>query len=710
MNSNEIKEQEIQDTLFECIDNHVSFRFDSGAGSGKTYSLVECLRYLVKNKLNTIINHNQKIACITYTNVAVKEIRERIGTTDTIEISTIHERLWNIIRIYQPQLVSLHKNKLELELQAIEKDLNNNDKKSKYKLFAELESNERDDFVDYAYKTEDLFYKSQNLKAADFKKSYKDYIDIPDPDCLTSIISNVANFKSIIRLIYRKRRYQVSIDKITEGVYNRVDYDSASNQDRLGSMKFSHDTLLEYSYEMIRTYPILKKVIIDKYPFVFVDEYQDTAKSVVLIMKELHDYSALNGFNWLVGYFGDTAQNIYGSGIGKNIETYHNNLHIINKEFNRRSHEQVINIINKVRNDHICQVPFSEKREGNVKFYYSSENNQNKLDLTNVFLSEYKRDIGNEKIDCLVLTNKIMCQLNKFGDIYDTYSKFESVYFDNVNTELLSKDRENLSPIISQVYLFIKLYEKLYNPNTSYYDILGDTKRKITFNEANSLINQLRDNSYNSLLRVIRSVSNIALKNQKNPALDPILRHNLNLNRDDFSDYGSIEKYIKSQLYSLAAIRNTNTDSSNSDDEYNKKSSLAESFLSISIEQWLYWFNFLNQTDELDIKYHTYHGTKGEEYDNVAIIMEHSFGNGHKGKNKFKNYFHYLQSNEEEQKKILEDESAKIELDNTRNLLYVVCSRSIKNLRLLYLDDISDISEGIESIFVDVHEWKKVNN
>lgn len=36
---------------------------------------------------------------------------------------------------------------------------------------------------------------------------------------------------------------------------------------------------------------------------------------------------------------------------------------------------------------------------------------------------------------------------------------------------------------------------------------------------------------------------------------------------------------------------------------------------------------------------------------------------------------------------------------NTKNLLYVACSRAIKNLRVLYLDDISEIKEGIEKIF-----------
>jgi DNA helicase-2/ATP-dependent DNA helicase PcrA len=42
---------------------------------------------------------------------------------------------------------------------------------------------------------------------------------------------------------------------------------------------------------------------------------------------------------------------------------------------------------------------------------------------------------------------------------------------------------------------------------------------------------------------------------------------------------------------------------------------------------------------------------------------------------------------------------------NTKNLLYVACSRAIKNLRVLYLDDIKEIRIGIEAIFGEAKHW-----
>ena len=86
--------------------------------------------------------------------------------------------------------------------------------------------------------------------------------------------------------------------------------------------------------------------------------------------------------------------------------------------------------------------------------------------------------------------------------------------------------------------------------------------------------------------------------------------------------------------------------------------------------------------------------------------MQHSFGNTHKGKNKFKSYFEHLQLSKTEQTQKLYNELYSKEFYNTQNLMYVACSRAIKNLRVLYLDDISSIQQGLESIFGEVNPWE----
>ena len=129
--------------------------------------------------------------------------------------------------------------------------------------------------------------------------------------------------------------------------------------------------------------------------------------------------------------------------------------------------------------------------------------------------------------------------------------------------------------------------------------------------------------------------------------------------------------------------------------------------LNVNLGEWLNWISFINEErdDNTKVIYHTYHGTKGEEYDNVAIIMEHNFGGISTGKNKFKNYFSHIQSSPEEQNQKLQDIKYKEQLENTQNLIYVACSRAKKNLQILYLDDISEIKTGIEMLFDNINEF-----
>lgn len=88
-------------TELEQILGHIeagnNFLLSGGAGSGKTYSLIEVIKSIYEKEPIA------KIACITYTNVAVAEIKER-APYENLRVSTIHDFLWDIIKIYQGNL------------------------------------------------------------------------------------------------------------------------------------------------------------------------------------------------------------------------------------------------------------------------------------------------------------------------------------------------------------------------------------------------------------------------------------------------------------------------------------------------------------------------------------------------------------------------------------------------------------------------------
>jgi len=88
---------EIIDEIKDQIKAGNNFLVSGGAGSGKTYTLVQVLDLIYH--MNPLTN----IACITFTNIAADEIKHRVKY-DKLEVSTIHDFLWKSIKNYQNDL------------------------------------------------------------------------------------------------------------------------------------------------------------------------------------------------------------------------------------------------------------------------------------------------------------------------------------------------------------------------------------------------------------------------------------------------------------------------------------------------------------------------------------------------------------------------------------------------------------------------------
>jgi DNA helicase-2/ATP-dependent DNA helicase PcrA len=83
--------------IFDNIDDGRNFLLSGGAGSGKTYSLVHTIAQIIQE------NPTDKIACMTYTNAAVREIQGRFDNKN-LSVSTIHDFLWDSIKSFQKEL------------------------------------------------------------------------------------------------------------------------------------------------------------------------------------------------------------------------------------------------------------------------------------------------------------------------------------------------------------------------------------------------------------------------------------------------------------------------------------------------------------------------------------------------------------------------------------------------------------------------------
>ncbi len=332
---------ELEQIIGHIHDGH-NFLLSGGAGSGKTYTLVEVLREIIRE------NPTKKVACITYTNAAVKEIERRVAN-DNLRVSTIHDFLWDCIGHFQtalkPALIKL------INDEAITRSVN---------------------------------------------------MELPLPD---NFYEQVDGFKGIQYKEYCR---------VGEGI-------------------ISHDEVLILAEYMFNTYPKLCEILKGTYPFIMVDEYQDTNPLVVKIL--LEDIFANDGHKCIIGFFGDAMQSIYDDGVG-NLDRYKapaGKVYEVKKEQNRRNPLLVIELANKIRTDGLVQRPSEDVtapnmvdglvKDGIIKFVYSTHEGITLEQVKKRLTVDYGWDFNNaERTKELNLTHNLIAGKAGFGELMEAHN------------------------------------------------------------------------------------------------------------------------------------------------------------------------------------------------------------------------------------------------------------------------------------------------
>lgn len=99
----------IEELISSTLQSGKCFRVEAGAGAGKTFSLINAIEWIQKNKWSYYQRRKQNVICITYTNAAVEVIAERLQDGSIIIPSTIHSFAWNAIKQYQSFIISIIK-------------------------------------------------------------------------------------------------------------------------------------------------------------------------------------------------------------------------------------------------------------------------------------------------------------------------------------------------------------------------------------------------------------------------------------------------------------------------------------------------------------------------------------------------------------------------------------------------------------------------
>lgn len=310
-----------------------NFRLKAGPGAGKTEFLINHIK-TVLDKSDKLTNA-RKIACITYTNTAVDNIKKRLGlnSLSQVEVSTIHSFLYmNIIKPYCsfiPEEYGLNWRELDGHDDFI------------------IRKNYVGAWLTELKKAEVNFSKNVNQILSYFYESLTGWLGTLhfSLDDGAWVCDNSVKFDKKIRS--KLEPFLIDFKKI---YWEKGDLD--------------HNDVLFFSYVLIKTYPFILTVINAKFPYLFIDEFQDTNPIQAEIARMLAEHTQT-----VVGIIGDEKQSIY-EFQGARKEFFMN--FPVQKEYeileNHRSTKNIVDFLNEIRTD-IKQVSTRNEASGKVVLF-----------------------------------------------------------------------------------------------------------------------------------------------------------------------------------------------------------------------------------------------------------------------------------------------------------------------------------------------------
>lgn len=330
------------------------FKVQAGPGAGKTEFLVNHIKNVIQTSEK--LERMRKVACITYTNTAVESVLKRLGksVSSRVDVSTIHSFLYrNVVKPYCSFLPQ------------------------RYEVCVRKLNGHNDPVVIKKYVREWLG--NGDFKGLKRPNTKNQLLKMP--------ILNKAlqNWLLSMKLSYKNNDIQFICDNTKALAFdkeNKIQKIKKKNLDILEKELLSykkiywkngiidHDDILFFSYVLIRNYPFILTVLRAKYPYFFIDEFQDTSQVQAFIIDKIRQKGCI------VGVIGDKAQAIYGfqgaqvslfeSFGGKSINSY-----TISE--NHRSSNRIVDFLNSIRKD-IEQKSCNDIKNGDISILIGDRN------------------------------------------------------------------------------------------------------------------------------------------------------------------------------------------------------------------------------------------------------------------------------------------------------------------------------------------------
>lgn len=669
------------DQIIDCVEQGDNFVLQGGAGSGKTETLKQVVQTLTQS------HPNKKFVCITHTNKAADEITDRIGNLH--KVSTIHSFLNSEL---SPFKKSIHKVISEIFCQPpFEREpfADGSDEK-------EYKKSEHKRYKDSYEKLQDKSkqYFGNELEKVTGKREYE-----KDPESFNGALNEeIEKFNDAVRAEVLEKNYK-------DIGYNETPYDS------FRSGTYGHDGLLKVVSLVFKKFSIFGRLLSDKYDCIFIDEYQDTDREILL---SLLTRTPTDG-SLVVGLFGDSEQSIYEDGIGSAQDFVDSRyLTLIEKADNFRCSPQVIRLANKFRSDGLEQEvalkkldgveELPEVREGSAKLFYCIKPLKNDDEET----AEYK-ECCTSMLDQLIeyaaakLDHPVQLKLPNRAVAAD--AGFPSLY--KVFNDRFAQPREEIKKHLdrlqfSQLFELLKSFEASKTNRREFNRLLAKLKLQgysIT-NRADkarisSKLTEISESSMGAYATLLSAIDSDLIKKSdaherymdrrdlevKRISEDPILVEFERLFLSGFNTAPKIEGELKktpSDLIEIDIVREKF-------DEWKRdiqKKNFFNALLGDEVE-----FNeimaFYRYEDD-DSDYMTMHKTKGTGLDNVLVVLDEYNWNAYDFGSCFSE----------------NDANPKRQLASKR-LIYVACSRTKKNLAVVRLAENQEDANRMISFFED---------
>ncbi len=459
--------------------------------------------------------------------------------------------------------------------------------------------------------------------------------------------------------IQRYREQLALIDQV-----KRFTYGMGSNyaQGVLG-----HDDILKIGPELIEKHGLLRTLVAGRFPFIFVDESQDTNPALVAALRRIEE-SVDAGF--CLGFFGDPMQKIYASGIG--AIAVGDGWNEITKPENFRCPACILAVINRIRTEDDglqqvrgrtieCDIGTIEPVKGTARLFIfrADERRTERLEQVRSWLSVENNDskwsAGGSDADVrlLVLVHRMAARRLGFPNLYAALHDDAPA---NLKDGLLDGTAWVLRPFVGYLLPLVLSFQV-----GADFDMMAVLRANCPLLSKERLIGQNVVQLLATLRAAIQQLATMFEAGSKSTIRDVIIfvrTHNLAM----------LDDRLISHLIGETAEA----------DEGNKKSERAavEKFLDCcAVELWGYHTYIEGQSP-----FDTQQGVKGAEFERVLVVLDDEESNYNWFS--YGKYFGITPLSDTDGKNIAD--GADSVLARTRRLFYVCCSRATQDLAVVF--------------------------